>query len=71
MQVSLLEDAIPDARAVRPYGLRAIFPSVNNTSTMLRQAQQPINEPLFLIHKNYCLKLSFNCKDCIMEVRKG
>ena len=37
----------------------------------LRQAQPPINEPLFLIHKNYYLKLSFNCKDCVMEVRKG
>lgn len=36
-----------------------------------RQAQPPINEPLFLIHKNYYLKLSFNCKDCVMEVRKG
>jgi len=34
-------------------------------------AQPPINEPLFLIHKNYYLKLSFNCKDCVMEVRKG
>ena len=30
-----------------------------------------LNEPLFLIHKNYYLKLSFNCKDCVMEVRKG
>ncbi len=30
-----------------------------------------LSEPLFLIHKNYYLKLSFNCKDCIMEVRKG
>ena len=37
----------------------------------LRQAQPSINEPLFLIHKNYYLKLSFNCKDCVMEVRKG
>jgi putative protease len=37
----------------------------------LRQAQSPISEPLFLIHKNYYLKLSFNCKDCVMEVRKG
>ncbi len=30
-----------------------------------------LSEPLFLIHKNYYLKLSFNCKDCMMEVRKG
>ena len=30
-----------------------------------------LNEPLFLIHKNYYLKLSFNCKECVMEVRKG
>ena len=30
-----------------------------------------LSEPLFLIHKNYYLKLSFNCKDCVMEVRKG
>jgi putative protease len=30
-----------------------------------------LNEPLFLIHKNYYLKLTFNCKDCVMEVRKG
>ena len=30
-----------------------------------------LNEPLFLIHKNYYLKLSFNCKECMMEVRKG
>ena len=37
----------------------------------LRQAQPPINEPLFLIHKNYYLRLHFNCKDCVMEVRKG
>ena len=37
----------------------------------LRQAQSPINEPLFLIHKNYYLRLHFNCKDCVMEVRKG
>ena len=37
----------------------------------LRQTQSPISEPLFLIHKNYYLKLSFNCKDCVMEVRKG
>ena len=41
------------------------------SGTGLRQAQPPINEPLFLIHKNYYLKLSFNCKDCVMEVRKG
>ena len=34
-------------------------------------AQPPINEPLFLIHKNYYLRLHFNCKDCVMEVRKG
>lgn len=39
--------------------------------TGLRQAQPPINEPLFLIHKNYYLRLHFNCKDCLMEVRKG
>jgi putative protease len=39
--------------------------------TGLRQAQPPINEPLFLIHKNYYLRLHFNCKDCVMEVRKG
>ncbi len=37
----------------------------------LRQAQSPINEPLFLIHKNYYLRLHFNCKDCVMEVKKG
>lgn len=42
-----------------------------SSGTGLRQAQPPINEPLFLIHKNYYLKLSFNCKDCVMEVRKG
>ena len=42
-----------------------------SSGTGLRQAQSPINEPLFLIHKNYYLKLSFNCKDCVMEVRKG
>ena len=30
-----------------------------------------LNEPLFLIHKNYYLRLHFNCKDCVMEVRKG
>ena len=30
-----------------------------------------VNEPLFLIHKNYYLRLHFNCKDCVMEVRKG
>ena len=52
-----------------------LFPSVINTSTGsgtgLRQAQSPINEPLFLIHKNYYLRLHFNCKDCVMEVRKG
>ena len=42
-----------------------------NSGAGLRQAQPPINEPLFLIHKNYYLKLSFNCKDCVMEVRKG
>ena len=30
-----------------------------------------LSEPLFLIHKNYYLRLHFNCKDCIMEVRKG
>ena len=52
-----------------------LFPSVINTSTGsgtgLRQAQPPINEPLFLIHKNYYLRLHFNCKDCVMEVRKG
>lgn len=42
-----------------------------NSVTGLRQAQSPISEPLFLIHKNYYLKLSFNCKDCVMEVRKG
>ena len=29
------------------------------------------NGPLFLIHKNYYLRLHFNCKDCVMEVRKG
>jgi putative protease len=39
--------------------------------TGLRQAQPPINESLFLIHKNYYLRLHFNCKDCVMEVRKG
>ena len=42
-----------------------------SSGTGLRQAQSPISEPLFLIHKNYYLKLSFNCKDCVMEVRKG
>lgn len=42
-----------------------------SSGTGLRQAQPPINEPLFLIHKNYYLKLSFNCKDCVMEVKKG
>ena len=30
-----------------------------------------LSEPLFLIHKNYYLRLHFNCKDCVMEVRKG
>ena len=42
-----------------------------SSGTGLQQVQPPINEPLFLIHKNYYLKLSFNCKDCVMEVRKG
>ena len=41
------------------------------SGTGLRQTQSPINEPLFLIHKNYYLRLHFNCKDCVMEVRKG
>ena len=41
------------------------------SGTGVRQAQPPINEPLFLIHKNYYLRLHFNCKDCVMEVRKG
>jgi putative protease len=49
-----------------------LFPSVINTSTGSGTgAQPPINEPLFLIHKNYYLRLHFNCKDCVMEVRKG
>ena len=39
-------------------------PKQNKTAAQL-------NEPLFLIHKNYYLRLHFNCKDCIMEVRKG
>jgi putative protease len=42
-----------------------------SSGTGLRQAQSPISEPLFLIHKNYYLKLSFNCKECVMEVSKG
>ena len=41
------------------------------SGTGVRQAQPQINEPLFLIHKNYYLRLHFNCKDCVMEVRKG
>ena len=38
-----------------------------------RKVTEPVevNEPLFLIHKNYYLRLHFNCKDCVMEVRKG
>lgn len=32
---------------------------------------EPVEGPLFLIHKNYYLRLHFNCKDCVMEVRKG
>ena len=38
-----------------------------------RKVTEPneMNEPLFLIHKNYYLRLHFNCKDCVMEVRKG
>ena len=39
-------------------------PKQNKTAAQL-------NEPLFLIHKNYYLRLHFNCKDCVMEVRKG
>ena len=39
-------------------------PKQNKTAAQL-------NEPLFLIHKNYYLRLNFNCKDCVMEVRKG
>lgn len=38
-------------------------PKQNKTAAQL-------NEPLFLIHKNYYLRLHFNCKDCVMEVRK-
>ena len=34
-------------------------------------SRSTLNEPLFLIHKNYYLRLHFNCKDCVMEVRKG
>lgn len=40
----------------------------NNPST---SSGTKLNEPLFLIHKNYYLRLHFNCKDCVMEVRKG
>lgn len=39
-------------------------PKQNKTAAQL-------NEPLFLIHKNYYLRLHFNCKNCVMEVRKG
>lgn len=39
-------------------------PKQNKTAAQL-------NEPLFLIHKNYYLRLHFNCKDCVMEVREG
>jgi putative protease len=41
--------------------------------TKQRKVTEPVevNEPLFLIHKNYYLRLHFNCKDCVMEVRKG
>lgn len=39
-------------------------PKQNKTAAQL-------NEPLFLIHNNYYLRLHFNCKDCVMEVRKG
>lgn len=39
-------------------------PKQNKTAAQL-------NEQLFLIHKNYYLRLHFNCKDCVMEVRKG
>lgn len=32
---------------------------------------QNIDEPLYLIHKNYYLRLEFDCKNCIMKVYQG
>lgn len=30
-----------------------------------------LSEPLYLIHKNYYLRLEFDCKNCMMKVYKG
>ena len=47
-------------------------PSFELSRGETKDSKRPkLSEPLFLIHKNYYLKLSFNCKDCVMEVRKG
>ncbi len=32
---------------------------------------QNFDEPLYLIHKNYYLRLEFDCKNCIMKVYQG
>lgn len=51
--------------------IRFALGACTKNSSVAEHSRSALQEPLFLIHKNYYLRLHFNCKDCVMEVRKG